>query len=729
MSLSPSAKRAVEWLEQQVTELSGIRNATPRDPSFKNWRQASLTTLQRIWPGDQERSERFRRIPFSPVDPRADARIIREWYSRGCQEAARVLNGFIEDVRQNGVPEQAAEVVASDSGTDFEADFPTVDLPAGDLGGATTEPSIAGNMLSEFVDDAPQASAADAPAPPSLPSEIPAIQNPVAEVHAHETRQPRKGVGARLKDLLGFAQLSAKALAGFPRESSPPPGLPSLDAPVSPSLPSMAVEPLGGAVSNDQGRAPAPLPIVAVGDDDAIAHAPSASDPVPNAPPALAISLPQGEGPPAGAPNSGNWPLPKPLERATGDAVAPNVLPPVAATPAPTANAPATPASGNPAPLAHEPGMSVVMSRPTTLRAAIEKVSIESLLSDQFREPSAEASAPATPPPAVASPTAAPPAPTAASPIAPPADSPAPVAPAPPAALPPVSAAPTPAEPRAEDSPQRLEDMVNSMLSSAAEALPKESATPFQPAAIEPASEVKPPAAEPVADLPVIPLFEQVQTAPPPRPTAPTPAIEAPAAAPPATDPIPADKTELPPPIAPASQPVAEEDEPGLPAIEDIEAELDVTPPPAAPAASPSRFIQLPPRRRPSRAEESNTEADSAVGKVDPDAFARATEDFMRSSPVLGATGRKVKRPEEETGFGDPDAIAVASMVQELGRLDVPAGRHAEVRARLMDLARRIEKGELEWTTLRKAVWFAMEYPEIARRLMPVLLPWIDRAA
>ena len=139
--------------------------------------------------------------------------------------------------------------------------------------------------------------------------------------------------------------------------------------------------------------------------------------------------------------------------------------------------------------------------------------------------------------------------------------------------------------------------------------------------------------------------------------------------------------------------------------------------------------MRLPPRQRVSGAEDAASVSDSAVGKVDADAFARATEDFMHSSPVLGATGRKVSRPIEETGFSDPDAIAVASMTQELARLDVPTGRQAEVRARLLDLARRIESGELDWTMLRKAVWFAMEYPEIARRLMPVLLPWIDRAA
>src|SRR5262245_18716239 len=133
MSLSPASQRAIAWLEQQVNDLGGIRNATPRDPSFKNWRQATLTTLQRIWPGDQERSERFRRIPFSPVDPRADARTVREWYSRGCQEAARVVSGFIEDVRKNGVPDVAVDAGQGGDDAILETDFPTVDLPAGDL--------------------------------------------------------------------------------------------------------------------------------------------------------------------------------------------------------------------------------------------------------------------------------------------------------------------------------------------------------------------------------------------------------------------------------------------------------------------------------------------------------------------------------------------------------------------------------------------------------------------
>jgi hypothetical protein len=341
MSLSPSAQRAVEWLEQQVTDLTGIRNATPRDPSFKNWRQSCLTTLQRVWPGDQERSERFRRIPFSPVDPRADARSVREWYSRGCQEAARVLNSFVEDVRQNGVPEQPSEILTTAVGADFADDFPTVDLPAGDLSNVVKEPVAESNMLSEFVDDVPRVNAANAPAPPSLPSEIPAIHNPVAEVHAHDTRQSRKGVGARLKDLLGFAQLSAKALAGFPRET-PPSGLPSLDAPVNSSLPSMDVVPLGGAVQNERRRVPQSR-LTRLGAPAArdVAPAPKAENALPSAPPELSVSVPQNQPPPAGAPTSGSgsWPLPKPHDRDKTEAVTP---------PAATPPAPATPLSSAP---------------------------------------------------------------------------------------------------------------------------------------------------------------------------------------------------------------------------------------------------------------------------------------------------------------------------------------------------------------------------------------------
>jgi hypothetical protein len=127
----------------------------------------------------------------------------------------------------------------------------------------------------------------------------------------------------------------------------------------------------------------------------------------------------------------------------------------------------------------------------------------------------------------------------------------------------------------------------------------------------------------------------------------------------------------------------------------------------------------------------SKPEAPASSGP-DSGEVARATEDFMRTSPVLGATARKVQRAplEPDThGFTDPDAIAILSMVDELALMGVPVARQSETRARLLDLARRIEAADLKWNSLRAAVWFAMEYPEVARRLLPMLLPWIDRAA
>jgi hypothetical protein len=162
----------------------------------------------------------------------------------------------------------------------------------------------------------------------------------------------------------------------------------------------------------------------------------------------------------------------------------------------------------------------------------------------------------------------------------------------------------------------------------------------------------------------------------------------------------------------------------------------------------PSKVIPLrrPPQETvvPPPVAEESAEASAELGdelRVDPEEFAQATEDFMRTSPVLGATGRRVKRgsyddrgdrrpePAEATAYNDPDAIAIGGMLDELEDLGIPKARQKEARARLMDLAKRIESGELDWTALRKAVWFAMEYPDVARRLMPLLLPWIDRAA
>ncbi len=555
MSSTHTAQQAIELLEQQLTELAGIRNATPRDPSFKNWRQGTLTVMQRIWPGDQERSERFRRIPFSPADPRSDARAIREWYSRGCQEATRVLNGFVEDIRKSGVPDVPEDVASKPSSGEFEVDFPTVDLPSGDLGTSPLPADEPDNMFADLMVEPPVPSLPRTAPPPALQAKASPAGAPMAEapiVSTPDSRQVRKGLNmkAKLRDLLGFAQLSAKAIAGHPRELAPAPA-PSEVRPPRPAPPKLNMVPVGDEEGIDRPADARPTPALEV-------PTVTASDPAPD-------SVRQG---------------PPPL--------------PISPLSAPTPAAPAAEADA----LDPEPGKSVVMSRPTTLRASIEKVSIESLISPKFRNPDDE------------------------------------------------------------------------------ETAPEEQAAPYvapvePPAPIEAAAPIEPPAR--------IEIASPIEIAPP---------------------------IEIASPIESVTSP-----------------------------KSFSKVLPMPPRATSGRpAMEPLEEEDPIAEIVDPEAFAQATEDFMRSSPVLGAKGRRVKRGYDEpasegAGFEDADAIAVASMVEDLGPLGVPVARQAETRARLLDLARRLESGELDWATLRKAVWFAMEYPEVARRLMPVLLPWIDRAA
>lgn len=748
MSQPSPAQQAIAWLEQQVTDLNGIRNATPRDPSFKNWRQATLTIMQRIWPNDQERQERFRRIPFSPADPRADARTIREWYSRGCQEASRVLAGFISDVQAQGVPVQAADVATRPTSAEFTVDFPTLDLPAGDLrtstpaaeeaddmlqlgpssGSATTIPPtlqqptpqprtpVPGtyatfrpgrpNPLAPAAPphaQAPPPAAPTAAPPPSFHAPAPAPAPQAPPLHAAQPaasrphsvqpappqasspgpdpRQPKKGMGARLRDLLGFAQLSAKAFTGLTREEPTP-------RPAPPS--SFEIQPVGDEVTPP--RAPAPPPVV-------------------------------------------------------------SQAPPVA-TPPPASLPPAPPVEEM-----REPGASVVMSRPTTLRGNIEKVSIESLISPEFRNAEDTASTPPSPLP--------PPWALAADPL----DVP---------YLRPVSgtmnAAPAAPESPVVNQPTPVLDAVAQSLTDAlamppapapVASAPEALTQPAQPPVIEPAPPVASEPAPPVAPAATVAPVEAVAPPPPIAPPAPTVLPAASSGA----FPLPTPSGPMPAPPVVSADPTPSG---------------RITAPPTSDSytGSPSTIIPLPPfakmpsepagaGEKPSRTKRDSTpkvlpfskrpvpepveaEIEDVIEElpdgapVDPEEFAQATEDFIRTSPVLGATGRKVKRGDyderkretretreardtRETrdpgSYDDPDAIAVIGMLDDLSGLGVPNARHKEARARLEDLAKRIEKGELDWAALRKAVWFAMEYPELARRLMPILLPWIDRAA
>ncbi len=103
-----AALYAREWLERQLAELGQLRNATRRDQNFKAWRQSTLTVIQRIWPGDTRRIERFRRIPFSPPMGRATDRQVREFYERGWGEAGVLLRELLAEINLLGLTDLSA---------------------------------------------------------------------------------------------------------------------------------------------------------------------------------------------------------------------------------------------------------------------------------------------------------------------------------------------------------------------------------------------------------------------------------------------------------------------------------------------------------------------------------------------------------------------------------------------------------------------------------------------
>jgi hypothetical protein len=108
----------------------------------------------------------------------------------------------------------------------------------------------------------------------------------------------------------------------------------------------------------------------------------------------------------------------------------------------------------------------------------------------------------------------------------------------------------------------------------------------------------------------------------------------------------------------------------------------------------------------------------------------RVTEDFLRHSPVFSSLALPGgAAPAAAPVFEVPAALAVAALASEVATLDVPEGHRARARAALLDLARRIEHHDLTWEALRDGVTFALEFPAIGRRVLPLLVPYLDQAA
>ena len=103
---------------------------------------------------------------------------------------------------------------------------------------------------------------------------------------------------------------------------------------------------------------------------------------------------------------------------------------------------------------------------------------------------------------------------------------------------------------------------------------------------------------------------------------------------------------------------------------------------------------------------------------------------FLTGSPVFavrsapGEPGLEPMRPALS-----PATLALMSMAVEIETLGVPESDRSRVREALLELARTLDTGQLSWQRLHATVSVAMEYPVVGRRVLPLVVPFVDRAA
>lgn len=107
----------------------------------------------------------------------------------------------------------------------------------------------------------------------------------------------------------------------------------------------------------------------------------------------------------------------------------------------------------------------------------------------------------------------------------------------------------------------------------------------------------------------------------------------------------------------------------------------------------------------------------------------RAMADYLDSSPVFAAMTRSMERERGTEPRLSPSALALAALASELADLGVPPPSRAPVRDALDELAKHIDRRDLTWDELRMAIAVVMEFRGVARRVLPLLLPFLDEAA
>lgn len=186
MSGPISVEVAREQLRELIAILGELRNAGPRDQRFKQWRQITVTLLQRLWPSDPSRAERFRRIPFSAPMGKTDRHATQQYFGRGCKEASTYLVQLAAELGCVVEPLPETPTVYDDDGTPAMEEENVVEPHMEAAGGE----GLADAMLPDVGGSQEEPVESSMPVPP-------------------EPRKPAAGPRPRLKDMLGFTDEAA----------------------------------------------------------------------------------------------------------------------------------------------------------------------------------------------------------------------------------------------------------------------------------------------------------------------------------------------------------------------------------------------------------------------------------------------------------------------------------------------------------------------------------------
>lgn len=220
-----------DYLQQKITEVTKLRNSGEYNSKFKAWRQNLVDSIAAMWPGDDAKLGRFRRIPFLPASAKAERPEMRRAFERGAGEALAMLKALVAEFEK--------EVASGTRGPDTGDGA----VPAG--GGAGGDEDVMPN-LSWMTEGEPAAAAADGERPDAgeehehVPNANDFLSNsPIfAGITGAEVKRPPKQDDA-----------SDEPVAAKPPAPTPPPAKPPAPArksasisPAGQSLMALAVE-------------------------------------------------------------------------------------------------------------------------------------------------------------------------------------------------------------------------------------------------------------------------------------------------------------------------------------------------------------------------------------------------------------------------------------------------------------------------------------------------------